>query len=126
MDHSPGFLHAVEKIKPLIQEITIFDYQKIVSQSLSHVLIDVREDHEWQLGHIVNAVHIGRGVLERDIEQKIPNKHTKLILYCGGGFRSALATFALQSMGYRDVSSMDGGYRAWSELKLAISLSEQN
>jgi rhodanese-related sulfurtransferase len=83
-------------------------------------LIDVREDNEWQAGHIKNAIHLGRGIIERDIIQKFPDKDTELILYCGGGFRSALSALNLQKMGYSNVASMDGGWRAWKAANAPI------
>lgn len=114
--HNPGFLAIVNDAKKRVKEISIAQYQ----QQPFGVLIDVREDNEWAHGRLPNAVHIGRGVLERDIESKYPDKTTTLVLYCGGGFRSALAADMLQIMGYQDVYSLDGGYRGWIDAGLAV------
>jgi rhodanese-related sulfurtransferase len=108
--HTPAFLAIVNDAKSRVREINIDGYKKIGS----HTLVDVREDGEFAAGHAAGAVHIGKGVIERDIESKVPNKSTPLVLYCGGGFRSALAADALQKMGYTDVVSLDGGWRAWN------------
>jgi rhodanese-related sulfurtransferase len=112
--HSPAFLAIVNDAKSRVREIDIEGYQKIGS----HTLVDVREDSEFAAGHAAGAVHIGKGVIERDIESKVPDKSTPLVLYCGGGFRSALAADALQKMGYTDVVSLDGGWRAWNQAGL--------
>jgi rhodanese-related sulfurtransferase len=85
-----------------------------------HMLIDTREDSEWAAGHAAGAVHLSKGIIERDIETKVPDKSKTLVLYCGGGFRSALAADALQKMGYQDVISLDGGWRAWNEAGLPV------
>lgn len=117
MDHSAGFLAVVNDAKTRIREISIEQYQaEYLNQP--HTLIDVREDNEWQNGAIVGAVHLGKGVIERDVESRFPDKTQLLILYCGGGYRSALASDMLQKMGYSNVISMDGGYRRWQELAL--------
>ena len=120
MEHSPGFLRVVNDIKPLITEINIDQYLLINSEQTPFILIDVREDNEWVKGHLPNAIHIGRGVLERDIERQIPDFQTRIVLYCGGGFRSALAADMLQKLGYTQVKSLDGGFRAWCERLLPI------
>jgi rhodanese-related sulfurtransferase len=112
--HSPAFLAIVDDAKARVREIDIDGYKKIGS----HTLVDVREDGEFAAGHAAGAVHIGKGVIERDIESKVPDKATPLVLYCGGGFRSALAADALQKMGYTDVVSLDGGWRAWNQAGL--------
>lgn len=114
--HNPGFLAVVSDAKGRIKELTIAEYQ----QQPFGVLVDVREDNEWALGRLPNSVHIGRGVLERDIESKYPDKTTTLVLYCGGGFRSALAADMLQIMGYQHVYSLDGGYRGWVDAGLGV------
>jgi rhodanese-related sulfurtransferase len=119
MDHSPAFLALVAESKKHIQECTVQAVHERLEKGESFVLIDVREDLEWQAGHIPGAVHIGKGVIERDIETKFPNPDTPLVLYCGGGFRSALAAEVLQKMGYTDVTSMDGGIRGWREAGLS-------
>ena len=112
MKHSPGFLKIVEDAKSRVREVTVEETRKKLETGKAR-LIDVREDVEWEAGHALGAQHIGKGVIERDIEQKVPDKNSELILYCGGGFRSALATDNLQKMGYTNVLSMSGGWRAW-------------
>lgn len=114
--HNAGFLAVVDDAKSRIKELSIAQYQ----QQPIGVLVDVREESEWANGHLPNAVYIGRGVLERDIETKYPDKAVTLVLYCGGGFRSALAADMLQKMGYQDVYSLDGGYRGWVDAGLAV------
>ena len=112
MKHSPGFLKLADDAKSRIREINVDEAQENVANGKA-TLIDVREESEWEAGHALGAYHIGKGVIERDIEQKVPDKSAELILYCGGGFRSALATDNLQKMGYTNVASMSGGWRAW-------------
>lgn len=114
--HNPGFIAVVDAARARIQELTIAQYH----QAPFGLLVDVREDNEWAAGHFPGAIHIGKGVLERDIETKVPDKNTELVLYCGGGYRSALAADMLQQMGYQRVWSLDGGYRGWSEAGLPI------
>lgn len=114
MKHSPGFLKLVDDAKSRVREISIDDTRRKLETGDAHV-IDVREESEWAAGHIKGAEHIGRGVLERDVEEKIPDKNAEVILYCGGGFRSALSADNLQRMGYRKVTSMAGGWRSWKE-----------
>lgn len=109
--HSPGFLKIVESVRPTVREVDVAEAQRRAAEGA--ILIDVREDGEWDAGHARGAIHIGKGVIERDIEQKIPDADAEIILYCGGGFRSALAASSLQQMGYRNVASMAGGWRAW-------------
>ena len=113
--HTPQFLAIVDDAKTRITECTIDQMQERRDKGDKFLLVDVREDSEWACGHIPGAVHIGKGVIERDIEVKVPDPATPMVLYCGGGFRSALATDNLQKMGYRNVISMDGGYRAWKD-----------
>ncbi len=115
MSHTSGFLDMVNKAKAKIKECDIHDVKKKMDAGEKFHLVDTREDMEWQAGRIEGAIHLGKGVIERDIEGKIPNKDDQIILYCGGGFRSALAADALQQMGYKNVISMDGGFRAWRE-----------
>lgn len=115
MEHSPAFLKIVAQAKKRIQETTVSAVIKRLARGDKFRLIDVREDHEWAKGRLPGAQHLGRGVLERDIEKAIPDKEAEIVLYCGGGFRSALAAESLQKMGYRNVVSMDGGYRGWVE-----------
>ena len=117
MEHSAGFLAVVNDAKSRINEISIEQYQADYANT-PHVLIDVREDNEWQKGAIAGALHLGKGILERDIEQRQPDKNEVLVLYCGGGFRSALAADMLVKMGYLNVVSLDGGFRRWQELNL--------
>jgi rhodanese-related sulfurtransferase len=120
MAHNPGFLKLVNEAKSRVKETDIAGYKKMLADGSKPVLIDVREDNEWAAGHAAGAVHLGKGVIERDIETKIPGKGAKLVLYCGGGFRSALAADALQQMGYTDAISLDGGWRAYQQSGLPI------
>ena len=112
MDHSPGFLNIVNDAKSRVREVSIEQAQARLKQNPKAVLIDVREDHEWQAGHAAEAVHLGKGILERDLEKLHPDAGTEIIMYCGGGFRSALTCDAAQQMGYRNVHSLAGGYKA--------------
>jgi rhodanese-related sulfurtransferase len=118
--HNPGFLAMVNDAKSRIKEIDIAGYQKLRGSGQEHVLIDTREDSEWAAGHAAGAVHLGKGIIERDIESKVPRKDAKLVLYCGGGYRSALAADALRQMGYTDAISLDGGWRAYQEAGLPV------
>ncbi len=121
MKHSEGFLKIVEDAKTRIREVTIeATRRKLASADVVVRLIDVREDSEWQAGHAAGAVHLGRGIIERDIETVVPDKDAELILYCGGGYRSALAADVLQRMGYTNVYSLAGGWKAWKEAALPI------
>ncbi|RMH35546.1 MAG: sulfurtransferase [Nitrospirae bacterium] len=113
MKHNPGFLQLVERAKAQIQTCTVDDVKAKLARGETFHLIDIREDHEVQQGRIVSAIHIGRGILERDIETIIPDRHAEIILYCGGGYRSALAAQSLGEMGYSRVRSMEGGFKAW-------------
>lgn len=110
--HTDAFLKIVDDAKTRIREITIDQYREMLQSGSAAQLIDVREDSEYAAGHARGAVHLGRGVIERDIEHVIPDKSAKLVLYCGGGFRSALAADNIQRMGYTNVLSLDGGWRA--------------
>ena len=112
MKHSPGFLKIVEDAKSRVREVSIDEARRKLASGKAK-LIDVREESEWEAGHARGAQHLGKGVIERDIEARVPEKNAELILYCGGGFRSALATDNLQKMGYTNVHSMAGGWRAW-------------
>jgi rhodanese-related sulfurtransferase len=112
MDHSPGFLKIVEDAKKSVREISPEQARERLARNPRAVLIDVREDSEWNASHAAEAKHLGKGVLERDLETMYPDAGTELILYCGGGFRSALAAEAAQTMGYHNVFSLAGGYRA--------------
>ena len=114
-DHPEGFLRLVKEAKTRVKEEDFRDIKKKLDAGEPMIIIDTREDNEWARGHIPNAVHLGKGVIERDIEKAIPDKDATLVLYCGGGYRSALAADNLQKMGYRNVISMDGGWRSWTE-----------
>jgi rhodanese-related sulfurtransferase len=118
MKHAPEFLKLVEDAKKNIRETTVGVVAERLQKGETFHLVDVREDDEWRAGRARGAIHLGKGVIERDIETKIPDKNAEIILYCGGGFRSALAAEALQKMGYTKVWSMDGGIRAWREAGL--------
>jgi rhodanese-related sulfurtransferase len=115
MAHAPQFLKLVNEAKKKIKETNVTDVKRRMDAGEKFILVDTREDAEWANGHISGAVHMGRGVIERDIEARVPDTSTKLILYCGGGFRSALAADNLQKMGYSNVESMDGGWKGWVE-----------
>jgi len=120
MDHSEGFLRLVHEIKKHIKEEDVKSVKKKLDAQEDLTLIDVREESEFARGHIPGAIHLSKGVIERDIETRIPEKSTVVVLYCGGGYRSALAADNIQKMGYRNVISMDGGWRAWTEAHLPI------
>lgn len=113
MAHSPGFLKLVEEAKKRVKECTIAEVKARLDAGKTFHFIDVREDHEWAKDHAAGARHLGRGILERDIEGLIPDRNAEIVLYCGGGYRSALAADNLQQMGYTNVLSMDGGIKAW-------------
>ncbi len=115
MDHSPGFLAHVLARTPRVTEVSVTETQRALGSNPNAQLLDVREDREWDAAHAVGATHVARGVIERDIERLVPAKDTPLYLYCGGGFRSALAADSLQQMGYSNVYSVDGGWRSWQE-----------
>lgn len=116
VDHSAGFLKLVEEARSRVQECTCEDVHRLFEAEEDFHLVDVREDHEWRKSRIRGAVHLGRGILERDIEHRFPDLEADLVLYCGGGYRSVLAAESLGKMGYRRVRSMAGGWRAWKEL----------
>lgn len=113
MIHNPGFLQIVERAKKAITECSIEEVKTRLEKGKPIYLLDIREDHEFAEGYAKGAIHLGRGILERDIETKIPDKNVEIILYCGGGYRSALAALTLREMGYTDVKSMAGGLKAW-------------
>jgi rhodanese-related sulfurtransferase len=115
MRHSPGFLRLVDDAKSRIKEADFREIKRRLDAREKVTLIDVREDNEWARGHLPGAVHLAKGIIERDIEQAFPDKQAPLVLYCGGGFRSALVADNLQKMGYTNVISMDGGIRGWRE-----------
>ncbi len=120
MKHAEGFLGLVNDAKSRVRQIDIDGYRKMAGEAAAHLLIDVREDNEWNAGHAAGAIHLGKGIIERDIEGKVPDHDATLVLYCGGGYRSALAADALQQMGYTRVISLDGGWRAWNEAGLPV------
>jgi len=112
MDHSPGFLKIVNEVRPLVKEITVDQARARLAANPKAILVDVREDNEWRIGHAAEAKQLGKGVLERDIEHTIPDPNAEVIMYCGGGYRSVLTCDVAQRMGYRNVSSLIGGYKA--------------
>jgi rhodanese-related sulfurtransferase len=118
MAHSSQFLKLVQEAKTHIKETNVPDVKRRSDAGEKFILVDVREDNEWARGHLPGAVHLGKGIIERDIEQTVPDTGTKLILYCGGGFRSALVAENLQKMGYTNVESMDGGWKGWLDAGL--------
>ncbi|MBZ5623684.1 MAG: sulfurtransferase [Acidobacteriia bacterium] len=120
MQHNPGFLNLVNDAKSRVKEIDLEGYRKMVASGDPHILVDTREDHEWANGHVAGAVHMSRGIIERDIETRVPDKAATLVLYCGGGYRSALVADNLQKMGYRNAISLDGGWRALKESGLKL------
>ena len=119
-DHAEGFLKLVREAKTRIKEEGFRETKKRLDAGEKIVVIDTREDSEWARGHIPGAIHLSKGVIERDIEKTVPDKEATVVLYCGGGFRSALAADNLQRMGYRQVISMDGGWRGWTEAGFPI------
>jgi rhodanese-related sulfurtransferase len=119
--HSAEFLKLVQDAKKRVKETNVADVKKRMDAGEKFILVDVREDNEWANGHLPGALHLGKGIIERDIEQQVPDTSAKLILYCGGGFRSALAGDNLQKMGYTSVESMDGGWKAWVQAGLPIA-----
>ena len=121
MDHSPRFLQIVDEARARVRETTVAAVRERQSRGEPFTLVDVREDREWEAGHVPGAVHVGKGVIERDAESVLPDPDAPVVLYCGGGYRSALAADALGQMGYTRVESMDGGFRAWTEAGLPLS-----
>ena len=113
--HASGFLNLVQDAKSRVRECTVKDVKQRQDRGEAFHLVDVREDREWNAGHLPGAIHLGKGVIERDAEKTIPDQSAEIILYCGGGYRSALAADTLNRMGYTNVSSMDGGFRGWKE-----------
>jgi rhodanese-related sulfurtransferase len=112
--HSPAFLKLVQDAKTRIKECTVADVKRRLDAGERFLLVDVREESEWAAGHAAGAVHMSKGTIERDVETKVPDKATPIVLYCGGGFRSALVADNLQKMGFTNVISMDGGWRGWT------------
>jgi rhodanese-related sulfurtransferase len=121
MQHNPKFLALVSEVRQRVQETDVAAVHAALADA-NFVLIDVREESEWARGHLPNAVYLGRGIIERDIETLYPDPKTPMVLYCGGGFRSVLAADHLQKMGYQNVVSMDGGFRAWQESGFEIQV----
>ena len=113
MKHSEGFLQLVNDAKSRVKQIDIEGYRKLRDSAEPHLLVDTREESEWAAGHVAGAIHLSKGIIERDIETRVPDHAATLVLYCGGGFRSALVADNLQKMGYRNVVSVDGGWRGW-------------
>ena len=124
MDHSPGFLALVNDAKQRVTEVSVAEARARLAANPKAVLMDVREDHEWNAGHAAQAVHLGKGIIERDLEKLYPEKNAEIILYCGGGFRSALSCDAAQKMGYRNVTSLIGGYKVLVAAEWAIKKGE--
>jgi rhodanese-related sulfurtransferase len=120
MAHAPKFLAIVNEAKKHVKETNVSDVKRRMDNGEKFILVDVREESEWARGHLPGAIHLGKGIIERDIEQRIPDTSTKLILYCGGGFRSALSADNLQKMGYTSVESMDGGWKGWVAAGLPV------
>jgi rhodanese-related sulfurtransferase len=119
--HSPEFLKLVMDAKSRVKEIDIEAYKKMAASGEAHTLVDTREESEWAAGHVKGATHMSKGIVERDIEEKIPDKNATLVIYCGGGFRSALVADNLQKMGYRNTISLDGGWRALKDSGMDIT-----
>ncbi len=118
--HSPGFLALVTAARERVRTTTIEEFNARVAAGERFVLVDVREEHEWDAGHVPGAVHLGKGIIERDVEATIPDPATPVVLYCGGGFRSVLVCDSLQKMGYTNCLSLDGGWRGWNERGLPV------
>jgi rhodanese-related sulfurtransferase len=123
MAHAPGFLKIVNDAKTRIRETNVQEVKKRLDAGENFILVDTREESEWGRGHLPRAIHLCKGVIEREIEQAVPDKAAPLVLYCGGGFRSALAADNLQKMGYTNVLSMDGGWRGWVEAGFPVERS---
>ena len=124
MNHSPAFLKLVSSLRDSVKETDLHGLQERKQQPEPFALVDVREESEYRAGHIPEAIWIGKGIIERDIENRIPEKDTEIWLYCGGGFRSVIAADSLQKMGYTNVVSIDGGFRAWLESESPITIPE--
>jgi len=120
MAHAPKFLAIVNDAKKRVKETNVQDVKRRLDAGESMILVDVREESEWANGHLPGAIHLGKGIIERDIEARIPDTSAKLVLYCGGGFRSALSADNLQKMGYTNVESMDGGWKGWVAAGLPV------
>lgn len=118
--HAPGFLELVRDAKTRVRECTVHDVKERQDRGDAFHLVDVREESEWSAAHLPSAIHLGKGVIERDIEKIVPDRSAEIVLYCGGGYRSALAADNLQKMGYQKVLSMDGGFRGWHQAGLPV------
>jgi rhodanese-related sulfurtransferase len=118
MAHASQFLKLVNEAKKKVKETNVADVKRRTEAGEKFLLVDVREDNEWAKGHLPGAIHLGKGIIERDIEQRVPDTSAKLVLYCGGGFRSALVAESLEKMGYTNVESMDGGWKGWLDAGL--------
>ena len=118
--HSPGFEKLCDDARTRIREVSVQEAAREAAAP-GGLLVDVREESEWAAGHAAGAIHLGKGVIERDVEERVPDRATRLLLYCGGGYRSALAADALQRMGYTNVASVAGGWRAWNEAGLPVT-----
>ena len=123
--HAAAFLALVEEARPRVKEISIAAYGERIMRREQHVLIDVREDHEWARGRLPGAMHLGRGIIERDIESFFADRSTPIVCYCGGGYRTILVCDSLQRMGYTNVVSLAGGYRAWEAAGLRVERDEE-
>ena len=126
MNHSERFLRIVGRAKAVIKEVSVADVRRDLKNGIDFVLVDTREESEWTAEHACGAIHLGKGVIERDIETVIPETSKKIVLYCGGGYRSALAASALQEMGYDNVHSLTGGWRAWKVGGMSVESSDKN
>jgi rhodanese-related sulfurtransferase len=122
--HAEKFLRLVQDAKSRVRECTVADVRARLQRGDQFLLIDVREESEWTAGHLPGAVHLGKGIIERDIESRVPDPSAEIVLYCGGGFRSALAADALGKMGYKNVLSMDGGWKAWNEARYPTEIAD--
>ncbi len=121
MQHAPGFLKLVEQERPNVKEVTVEQARERLARNPQALLMDVREDSEWSKGHATQAIHLGKGVLERDLEEMVPDQNREIIMYCGGGYRSVLTASVAQKMGYRNVYSLIGGYRALVQAQWPMS-----
>ncbi|WP_406663999.1 rhodanese-like domain-containing protein [Gallaecimonas sp. GXIMD1310] len=124
MQHSPAFLALCEAARAEVTEVSLEQLRQQLGEGSKALLIDVREDHEWYNGHLPGAIHMGRGIIERDIEKRVPERHRPLYLYCGGGYRSALVAVNLAAMGYQQVFSVAGGYRGWIDKGWPVAIPE--
>jgi len=120
MVHNPGFLKLVNEAKSRVKEVDIEGYKQMRAAGEPHILVDTREESEWNAGHVAGAVHLSKGIIERDVETKVPDHNATLVLYCGGGFRSALVADNLRQMGYTNAISLDGGWRALKDSGLPL------